>query len=387
MAIILYVQHIKLPDEVRAEKICRSLVRAGHHVIALTRWSPDMAEREEYQGYTVIRAGFRQPSAYFTALPFNIFWRNAISRTAAEFRPDCIIVREMLIADAAAAVARKRGIPFLVDMAENYPAAMRGWKKYQNSFAGRLVTNTLRIPDAVEKMSVMSADGVIVVCQEQVERLNKQYGLPKEQTAVVHNTPEYADYANMTNDFSGEIVFGHHGYCTAQRNMDVFIRGFALALKERNDMRVEILGGGESLPEVKRAVKEEKIENFCEFSVGEYRLSDLPKLVERSTIGIVPYVVDEFVNNTIFNKVFDYMAAGRPLFASKATTLARIIEETKAGISWDCTKPESVAEGIRHLLKSDMRTMSENGKRWAREKYNWAIDEAVLCDFVGRYCS
>ncbi len=386
MATILYVQHIRLPDEVRAEKICRSLVRAGHRVTALTRWSPGLAEREEYQGYTVIRAGFERPSAYFTALPFNPLWRNAIRRIATEFRPDCIIVREMLIADGTAAVARKFDVPLLVDMAENYPAAMRGWKKYQGSFAGRLATKTLRIPDAVEKMCVTSADGIIVVCQEQVDRLNKQYGLPSEQIVVVHNTPDYSDYAGMTNNFSGEIVFGHHGYCTAQRNLDVFLRGFALASKAHDGIRVEIHGGGESLPEVKRVAQDEKIEDICVFSAGEYKLYDLPKLIERSAIGIVPYIPDEFINNTISNKVFDYMAAGRPLFASKATTLARIIEETKAGISWDCTTPESVAEGIKHLLKSDLQTMSENGKHWAREKYNWEADESVLCEFVERYC-
>jgi glycosyltransferase involved in cell wall biosynthesis len=149
---------------------------------------------------------------------------------------------------------------------------------------------------------------------------------------------------------------------------------------------VEIHGGGESLPEVKRVAQDEKIEDICVFSAGEYKLYDLPKLIERSAIGIVPYIPDEFINNTISNKVFDYMAAGRPLFASKATTLARIIEETKAGISWDCTTPESVAEGIKHLLKSDLQTMSENGKHWAREKYNWEADESVLCEFVERYC-
>lgn len=385
MATILYVQQIKLPDEVRAEKICRSLVKAGHRVIVLSRWFEGMSEREEYQGYTVLRAGYNQPSGKFTPLPFNPFWRNTVRAAVKEFQPDCIIVREMILSDAAASVARSKDIPLLIDMAEHYPAAMRGWKKYQKSMSGRFITNTLRLPDIIEKNCVSAANGIIVVCAEQITRLQEQYGYPYEHIAIVHNTPELEQFRNIGKDTHESIVFAHHGYLQLQRNLDVFILGFALALREYPQIALHFAGEGETLNDLEDIVRQKHLENSVRFT-GEYRLTELASLYSTSDIGIIPYMPDDFHNHTLQNKLFDYMACGKPVLVSEAKPLARIMEETGAGISWDCSTPESVCMGIATLLSSDTATMSRNGIRWAQNKYNWRKDEQVLLDFVGEYC-
>lgn len=385
MATILYVQQIKLPDEVRAEKICRSMVKAGHRVIVLSRWFEGMSEREEYQGYTVLRAGYNQPSGKFTPLPFNPFWRNAVRAAVKEFQPDCIIVREMILSDAAASAARWKDIPLLIDMAEHYPAAMRGWKKYQKSMSGRFITTTLRLPDIIEKSCVNAANGVIVVCAEQITRLQEQYGYPYEQMAIVHNTPELEQFRNIGKGTHESIVFAHHGYLQLQRNLDIFILGFALALREHPQIALHFAGEGETLDDLKDIVRQKHLGNSVRFT-GEYRLTELASLYSTSDIGIIPYRPDDFHNHTLQNKLFDYMACGKPVLVSKAKPLARIMEETGAGISWDCSTPESVCKGIMTLLSSDITAMSRNGIHWANSKYNWHTDEQVLLNFVGKYC-
>ena len=54
---IVYVVNAKVPEEVRAEKICASLVNHGHKVIIACKWSGESAIREDYDGYTLIRLG------------------------------------------------------------------------------------------------------------------------------------------------------------------------------------------------------------------------------------------------------------------------------------------------------------------------------------------
>ncbi len=384
MAAILYIQQMSLPDEVRTEKICRSLTRSGHNVTVISRWLPGMAEREEFQGYTVVRVGFEKYLHLYDPIPYSPFWTYKINEIAEEIRPDCIISRDIFLTSCSKSVAKKYGAPLLNDMAEHYPAAMHGWRKYQQNFFSRLIVNTLRVPDFIEKASVFAANGIIVVCEEQVERLHKQYGFPKELMSVVHNTPEIAELSILPNDFSGNITFAHHGYCTQQRNLNTFLRGFAIAYATYPHIRAEFIGEGETMPELRAIVSE--IGNSCFCSSSGYRLAELPALLSRASIGVIPYKDDEFINHTISNKVFDYLAAGRPIFTSNAKPLKRIVEETQAGISWDCSTPESVAEGIAHILQSDLQKMSNNGRNWAKEKYNWSVDEHSLLEFLGRFC-
>ncbi|MFM7156206.1 MAG: hypothetical protein ACKO0Y_00165, partial [Bacteroidota bacterium] len=54
---IVYVVNAKVPEEVRAEKICSFLAASGHHVIMACKWSGESEVREQKNGYTIIRIG------------------------------------------------------------------------------------------------------------------------------------------------------------------------------------------------------------------------------------------------------------------------------------------------------------------------------------------
>jgi glycosyltransferase involved in cell wall biosynthesis len=241
------------------------------------------------------------------------------------------------------------------------------------------------LPDIIESTCVKAADGIIVVCDEQVSRLQLQYGFPGEHTAIVHNTPELDNFQGQVARNQRKITFAHHGYLQLQRNLEVFIQGFALARRQFPEIVLHLAGEGETLIDLQNIVRKQHLENSVRFT-GEYRLSELSSLYSSSDIGIIPYIPDDFHNHTLQNKLFDYMACGKPVLVSKAKPLERIIAETGAGISWDCSTPESVCEGINFLLSSDITAMSENGVNWARNKYNWSVDEQILLNFMEKYC-
>jgi hypothetical protein len=54
---ILYIHKGRFPEEVRAEKLCKSLAKAGHKVILLCKWFNEYKRTEEIDGFTVIRVG------------------------------------------------------------------------------------------------------------------------------------------------------------------------------------------------------------------------------------------------------------------------------------------------------------------------------------------
>lgn len=376
---------VQLPDEVRAEKICRALVADGHQVTVLSRWFPQMPEREEFQGYTVLRFGKNIKSWQRSPVSMNPFWKQAIERAVSESKPDLIITREILLADASNQVAHKKSLPSLIDMAENYPGAMRGWKKYQSRFVSRFAVSTLRLPDIIEKRALDRADGVIVVCDEQVQRLNSTYGYPVEQIELVQNTPELDTFASVRKGCTvPPRVFGHHGFFTLDRGLENFTRGFELVAKELDNIRLTLYGKGETFEDVKKVLVESQVHDRIELH-GEYPLSSIADLYGKCDIGILPYIPNEHINTTIANKLFDYMACGKPVIVSEAKPMKRIIGETGAGISADCSTPEKIARAIKLILSSNLTEMSENGQKFAKKKYNWAVDSERLCKFVMKF--
>ncbi|MFN8360720.1 MAG: glycosyltransferase family 4 protein [Candidatus Kapaibacterium sp.] len=385
MAKILYVMGIRIPDEVRAEKVCRALVKDGHEVTVLSRWFDGAPEREVYQGVTILRAGKHLPFWRSNPLSVNPFWQKEILVAARETGAQLLITREMLIAEASARVGQKLGIPALIDMAENYPGAMRGWKKYQSKFILRLLVNTIKIPDVIEKRAVQSSDGIIIVCDEQVERLHQAYGMAKDNMVLVQNTPELELYEDVTKTCAAPPnVFAHHGYFTLDRGLEALVRGFMITAEEFADTSLLLAGIGETYREVKAIAESTALRGRISFP-GEFKLTSRAALYSQIDVGIMPYAADENFNFTIPNKLFDYMACGKPVIVSEAVPMKRVVEETGAGIVADCSSPDKIADAIRKMRGADVAKMSENGRKAAEKKYNWAVDSERLCKFVRKF--
>jgi glycosyltransferase involved in cell wall biosynthesis len=249
----------------------------------------------------------------------------------------------------------------------------------------------------VERRAVARADGIITVCQENTERLVREYGFPPEKNAIVHNTPVHL--------FSDEEIppapppnriFGYHGFVTAERNLELFVEGFALALEDLRAKHVEhpetptllhIAGHGETLADVQRTSKRLGIEENVVL-LGAYSHSTLPGLYAQTHFGIVPSVDSAFINHTIANKVFDYMACGRPVLVSNVRPMRRVIEETGAGVVADCTRSTSIADaiiGMRMMSQEQYHAMAKAGKNAIATKYNWQTDTQTMLDFLERF--
>jgi glycosyltransferase involved in cell wall biosynthesis len=118
---------------------------------------------------------------------------------------------------------------------------------------------------------------------------------------------------------------------------------------------------------------------------GEYKFAELKEILGRVDLGAVPYPANDFNNQTIHNKIFDYFAMGIPVVVSEARPLKRLVEETGAGIGIDCSSPESIAGFLNTIDDINFAKYSENGIKAAEERYNWAVDSQRLIQFIRKY--
>jgi len=391
---ILYIWKDKYPWDVRVEKVCKALYDAGYEVFILARNKGETTQKEIIDGLNIIRVGGKS-TMLTLPVPKNPIWNSAIKDTARAIKPDLIIVREIMLAAASAKIGKtnyisdksispKKSIPVIIDMAENYPAAMRDWRKYNKNFLSRFIVHSLKIPDIVEKQAVNLCDGIIVVCDEQIERLEKQYKFPPSKIAVVHNTPTLSNFKNA-NYFSSKPpkILCHHGFLSAEKSITNLLLGFEIAAENKN-IELIIAGSGECEDEYKELVSKFRNKNKIHF-LGKYDYQTLPQILDKSDIGVIPYQINDFNNYTIHNKLFDYFALCKPVLASTANPLIRILNETKAGLAMDFSNEKNAAFAIEEILKADIETMSKNALDAAQKKYNWDIDAKILCDFIARF--
>lgn len=213
---ILYVFFANYPQEPRLDKQIDLLTSNNSQVRFLLR-SINLTgyQYPEEVEFFAINEHYR--NIFTFSLDFNIIWKKFIDFHIREFTPDLIIVREMFLAKLTATIATKLNIPVIMDMAENYPAAMKEWKKYNSNFINRFVVHTLDYPSKIEQNAVNMMDGIIVVCDEQIARLNTVYGFPTENMISIHNVP-YSNFGKCGSKNTNLIpTFIHHGNMTAEK--------------------------------------------------------------------------------------------------------------------------------------------------------------------------
>jgi glycosyltransferase involved in cell wall biosynthesis len=83
-------------------------------------------------------------------------------------------------------------------------------------------------------------------------------------------------------------------------------------------------------------------------------------------------------------KLFDSMAAGRPIVATPRTETTRILRETRSGVSAASDSTEDLADAMANLLGADDRIheLGANARRAAAERYDWRILSDALADAI-----
>lgn len=379
--LIIWFRHY--PWDVRIEKIALSLNNAGYDVEILCRWRGEEKESERISGINIFRMGFKKNSLFTAPFYKNKFWEKAIAGRIDNFHPDLLVVRDMYLGEMSGKAAHKRNIPVIMDMAEHYPGAMREWQKYNNSALKRFLMHKYKLPDKIEKKSVNAMDGIITVCDEQVERMQKQYNFSPAKMEVVHNIPINPFKNAKKGIINKEFMLFHHGNMTSEKSLKVFLKGFIKSAPNTN-LKLMLAGSGENYEEYREIVHNADMNERIIFT-GEYKFNELEDLLSKIDIGVIPYQINEFNNHTIHNKIFDFFAAGKPVITSEAKPLKRIVEETGAGISINCEDEDNIAEFLEKIYNHNWLKFSENASYHYEKKYNWLSEEKKLLNFIEKY--
>jgi len=388
VAVIGMVLESDYPQDLRITKEASALREAGHEVHLLCLEFGDRPLRDEADGIHLHRVRLSR-GAYNKLHPtvvrwpiYRSMWRRWTDRFVREIDPAVLHVHDLPLAPAVQDVGERSGRPVVLDLHENFPAAIASWEFDRGPVNGFFYD--LDRWRAYEDRAVRRADAVVVVVEEARLRLEAD-GRGRDRVTVIGNA-EPASFGEGETpsplETDGPLRLLYIGGFGPHRGLDVAIRG--MTELDDVDVNLRIVGGGKIHGQLEALVATLGLENRVTIS-GLVPMSEVAGQIAGCQVGIVPHRRSEHTETTIPHKLFQYMMLGRPVIVSDCAPLARVVTATDAGEVFAADDPVAYASAVRRLVDVERRRVAgANGRRAATTTLSWEREAERLRDLYER---
>jgi len=375
-----YAHPPDLPGGTRHYDLGREMVKRGHRVVIFatsfhhhlrqeTRLKPgEYWKIEEVNGVKFV--WLRTPSYQrndwrrvwnMVVFMFRAWWLGRkLSKLAPQVgRPDVVIGSSphLLTPLAAYLIARHYQVPFVMEVRDLWPQTIIDM--------GELSTHhpIIKALQALERFLYHRAEKIITLLPK-ADKYITACGIPQEKIVWIPNGVDLSRFEGLapyvvSEDGLKVIYLGAHGKANA---LDIIIQA-AKILQEQGycQIRFILVGDGPEKPRLMALAEELGLRNvkFCkpvpkDEVVKVLHFADVTVFVLRD-LPLYNYGIS-------LNKLFDYLAASRPLIlAGKPAN--NPVEEARCGLTVPPGNPEALAEAIIQLYQMFPEERAEMGKR------------------------
>ena len=379
------------PFDIRVRKEAETLLEAGHEVTVLCRREEGEQTEEIVNGIRVYRHDPRNEARRWrdkiTYLITQVHpsWAGALKRVIERESVDVVHVHDLRFVDTGLSVGGRFDVPVVADLHENYPEAVRQWRKMVDPTD--ILTDPMKLADRlgfpvvrykrIERRCMRETDHVITVTEEAKDHYVRECGANSEDVSIVSNRAHLDSLDEMDIEpieHDGFLItyvgsFGPH------RGLETAIEAMPRIVDEVPEAHLLIVGsaGEESY--------ERKLHALCESCgvadrvtfTGWVDFEFVPSYIAASDICVVLHAETAHTETTIPHKLFQYMTYRRPLIVTDVGPLERVVEATDSGIvipTGDCV---AMANAVQELRRNpvEREKFGENGREAVEKAYNW----------------
>jgi len=366
---VCIIRRAYYPAESHVRRNAETLVQAGYAVGVICLRNCGESAREVVDGVSVYRLPLRtrragvlryiiEYSIFFLMASVAVTWlhiRHSYAVVEADSMPDFLVF--------AGLIPRLSGARVILYLFESMPEMWA--QKRRLSMAHWAV----RFLCWTEHISCGFADRVIC-CHEMARLALVGRGVPEGKIIVVLNVPDErvfrSDVCRATTDNHGALRLIQHGTITENYGIQIVLRALQL-LVPTLPVHFDIVGDGEYRRELQSLTEELGLQNYVTFH-GFVSRERLLELLCRAQVGIVPMLL-EYQSP---NKLFEFVALGKPVIASDLETFRQHFSENEI-CYFRRGDPHDLARVIERAVQQPSRT-HEFAQR-AMERYNcyrWA---------------
>ncbi len=383
------------PWDVRVEKFARSFSSGGYPTTIVSRNRDGLATRETLSANLRIHrlpGGTSQFLRYFLNFPafFSPVWIRATSVAVREANAKLIVVRDLPLAPTAWLVGRRLGVPVLMDMAEDYPAMIEDTWRYRGPHALDWILRNPILLRILERWVVKHVDGVLVVSDASADRVRPMVNSARTPVWVIRNTPVLNSVRSGESSTRAPSIWAEHaglrllytGGLEPSRGLATVIRSLPQLVREGHDPVVVIAGRGEGAAQLEALSAELGVSSRVRL-VGWVEHAALPALIDAADVCLVPHLVTPHIETTLPNKIYDYMARGKPVVVTQSRALAGLVDRYRCGLVYTDSDPQSLVVAVRELASPQRRAiLGEAGAQAVKAELRWDQDERRLIDAV-----
>jgi glycosyltransferase involved in cell wall biosynthesis len=289
----------------------------------------------------------------------------ALIRLYTEWPFDMIYERYSLWSDAGVKAARKLGLPLIVEV--NAPILLEQ-EQYR-----RLALHERA--EAIERDVFSQADGLVCVSSA-VRDYAITKGAKPGHAIVMGNAVDTARFhaAVPPMDFGapkGAFTIGFSGSLKRWHGVDVMMEAFRMILNSAPHARLLVIGEGPERGWIEGFARGAGIDQSVKMA-GWIGHAEMPAALTAMDVALAPYPeTEDFYFSPL--KVFEYLAAGRPMVASRIGQIAEVVRHGETGILTPPGDAEAIAQAVLGLM-TDIPRMRRLGEAASLEgaRHNWS---------------
>ena len=377
------------PPDSRVENEAVSLIRDGHEVFlfALNRGSePEQEERNGIQVRRYPTSNFEyKSSALAYTFPY-YHWKLAakINTFIKDVQPDVLHVHDLTVARAGVKQAKKHNLPVVLDLHENRPVIMQEYV-HLKKFPGKYLIDT-RDWQKWQKRLSKEADRLILVTEEACEDMVRE-GIERSKMVAVPNTVTLDIYDNypvnneIPDRFRESFTLLYMGDTGLRRGTDTLIEAMPHLIKEIPNVKLVFVGSNTEDVHLRRMVRDLGVGDYVDFE-GWQDVSLFPSYVAAADICFSPLKRNRHHDTTFANKIFQYMAGGKPLVVSDCPPQERVVLDSNCGKVHAAEDARGLANEIITLHRDpELRAdMGRNARVAVEDRWNWRVTSQALLE-------
>jgi len=167
----------------------------------------------------------------------------------------------------------------------------------------------------------------------------------------------------------GKFVAMYAGAMGPANDLTVLLDA-AAELRDDPRVRVVLVGGGKIRTQLESYAKQRGLENVT--FAGPQSKADMRAFLQMADVCVATLQDIAMFRMTYPNKVFDYLAAGRPIILGIDGVIRRVVEDANAGVFVQPGDARAIASAIRDFADDPERgrTFGNNGREFVATRFN-----------------
>lgn len=265
------------------------------------------------------------------------------------------------------AVARLKGVPFVFEVRDLWPAFAIA--------VGVLKNKTLiRLSQGLEKFLYHRADALIVNSPGFIEHVRQRgatavYLVPNSVDPAMFPPHEDGNAFRQQHGWKNKFLVLYTGAHGMSNDLPVVIEAAEL-LKRDGNIHFVLLGDGKEKPALMDLVQKKGLQNVTFLPPVEKKEIGAVMAAANCCIAILKPI--DLYKTTYPNKVFDYMAAGKAIVLAIDGVIREVVEHARCGIFVRLGDAAAMAQAIRSLYGAPKKCeeMGQRGRVYVEQHFN-----------------